>query len=127
MYPTRTTMEVTQQDRRDNRRFPIELELRYKVVARRVQLNGAGRTLNMSSGGVLFAGDQSLPEGSFVELAIHWPVLLQATCPLTLLIVGRVVRCADHTIAVKTTRYEFITRPVRPSSLNPKSDNSYNA
>jgi len=120
-------MEVTQQDRRDNRRFPIELELRYKVVARRVQLNGAGRTRNMSSGGVLFDGDQSLPAGCFVELSIHWPVLLQATCPLTLLIVGRVVRCDDHTVAVKTTRYEFITRPVRPSGLNPKSGNLYNA
>ena len=119
-------MEVIHQDRRDDRRYPIELELRYKVIARRVQLNGSGRTLNMSSGGVLFGGDQSLPAGAFVEVSIHWPVLLQNTCPLTLLIVGRVVRCEDHTVAVKTTRYEFVTRPVRRQDPGPaRPGNSY--
>src|SRR6185369_6443106 len=115
MFPTKLKMELIHQDRRDDRRYPIELELRYKVIARsRMQLNGGGKTLNMSSGGVLFGGDQSLPAGAFVELSIHWPVLLQDTCPLTLLIVGRVVRCENHTVAVKTSRYEFITRAARP-------------
>jgi PilZ domain len=119
-------MELIHQDRRDDRRYPIELELRYKVIARsRMQLNGGGRTLNMSSGGVLFGGDQSLPAGAFVELSIHWPVLLQNTCPLTLLIVGRVVRCEDHTVAVKTSRYEFVTRPSRPQDVTAKPSNSY--
>ena len=120
-------MEVIHQDRRDDRRYPIELELRYKVIARsRIQLNGGGRTMNMSSGGVLFGGDQSLPAGAFVELSIHWPVLLRDTRPLTLLIVGRVVRCEDRTVAVKTSRYEFVTRPGRTHGLgSPKSGNSY--
>jgi PilZ domain len=114
MFPTKTKMEVIHQDRRDDRRYPIELQLRYKVLARsRPQLLGGGRTVNISSGGVLFGGDQNLPLDAFVELSIYWPVLLQNTCPLTLLIMGRVVRCEDHTIAVKASRYEFITRPVR--------------
>jgi hypothetical protein len=106
-------MEVIHQDRRDDRRYPIELELQYKVLARsRTHLQGDGRTLNMSSGGILFGGDQNLPAGAFVEISIHWPVLLQNACPLTLLIVGRVVRSEDQRIAVKTSRYEFIARPV---------------
>jgi hypothetical protein len=127
MYPTRAKMELINQDRRDDRRYPIALELRYKVIARgRASLNGGGRTLNMSSGGVLFGGDQDLPAGAFVELSIHWPVLLQNTCPLTLLIVGRVVRCEDRTVAVKTSRYEFITRPSRGQGQGgPKPGNSY--
>ena len=107
-------MEVIHQDRRDDRRYPIELDLRYKVVARnRTPMNGAGRTRNMSSGGILFGGDQSLPAGSFVELSIQWPVLLHDTRPLTLFIVGRVVRCENSAVAVKTNRYEFLTRPAR--------------
>ena len=119
MYPTKSKIEVIHQDRRDDRRYPIELELRYKVIARsRMQLSGAGRTMNMSSGGILFGCDQNLPAGAFVELSIHWPVLLQDTCPLTLLVVGRVVRCEDHRIAVKTSRYEFVTRAARDQDLS---------
>ena len=107
-------MELIHEDRRDDRRYPIELDLRYKVVARgRNPVEGTGRTMNMSSGGVLFGGDQSLPAGASVELASNWPVLLQNTRPLTLLIVGRVVRAEDNRVAVKTNRYEFLTRPMR--------------
>jgi hypothetical protein len=117
-------METIHEDRRDDRRYPLEMELRYKVIARsRAPLTGVGRTLNMSSGGVLFGGDQSLPTGAFVELSIRWPVLLQDTCPLTLMVVGRVVRCEDSRVAIKTTRYEFLTRSIRkvqgPAPGNP--------
>jgi len=126
MYPTTMKMELIHEDRRDDRRYPIELELRYKVIARsRMQLDGGGRTVNMSSGGVLLGVDQSLPAGAFVELSIHWPVLLHDTCPLTLLIVGRIVRCEDHTVAVKTSRYEFVTRPKSQKLGSPQTDNSY--
>jgi hypothetical protein len=120
-------MELINQDRRDDRRYPIELELHYRVIGRgRPQLNGGGRTMNMSSGGVLIGVDQNLATGTFVELSIHWPVLLQKTCPLTLQIVGRVVRCEDRTVAVKTSRYEFITRPARVPDLGViKPSNSY--
>ena len=84
-------MEVIHQDRREDRRYPIELEMRYKVVTRsRAPLTGVGRTMNISSGGVLFGGDQSVPAGAFVELSLNWPILLQNTCPLTLVIIGRV-------------------------------------
>jgi len=107
-------MELIQEDRREDRRYPIQLELRYKVMARsRDPLQGQGRTLNMSSGGILFGGDQSLPAGVFIEVSINWPVLLQGSCPLSLLVVGRVVRSESNRVAVKMTRYEFMTRPIR--------------
>jgi hypothetical protein len=119
-------MDVIQEDRRDDRRYNIELDLRYKVMARtRIQLSGSGRTLNISSGGVLFSCDQSLPLGAFVELSIHWPVLLQNTRPLTLLIAGRVVRCEGKDVAVKTSRYEFLTRPSRLPDLSRNPGNPY--
>jgi hypothetical protein len=119
-------MDVIQEDRRDDRRYNIELDLRYKVMARtRIQLSGSGRTLNISSGGVLFSCDQSLPLGTFVELSIQWPVLLQNTRPLTLLIAGRVVRCEGKDVAVKTSRYEFLTRPSRLPDLSRNPGNPY--
>ena len=117
MFPTK--MEVIHEERRDDRRYSIELDLRYKVIARtRVQIKGNGRTVNMSSGGILFSADQSLPVGAFVELSIHWPVLLQNTCPLALLVVGRVVRFENSTVAVKISRHEFMTRSGRTHDIN---------
>lgn len=119
MYPTKAKIEVIHQDRRDDRRYPIDLELRYKVITRsRLQVAGEGRTFNMSSGGVLFGVDQNLPAGAFVELSIQWPVLLQKATPLTLLIVGRVVRSDDRRVAIRTSRYEFITRTARDQDLS---------
>ena len=109
-------MELIHDDRRNNRRYDLTMELRYKLVARgQAGLNGTGKTYNISSGGVLFETDQLLPVGSFVEVAIHWPVLLQETCPLTLLVVGRIVRADGRGAAVRTTRYEFLTRARRPA------------
>jgi hypothetical protein len=118
-------MELIREDRREDRRYPIELELRYKVMARsRDPLQGQGRTLNMSSGGILFGGDQSLPTGAFIEVSINWPVLLQGSCPLSLLVVGRVVRSENNRVAVRMKRYEFMTRQIRNAkdsgSGNPK-------
>lgn len=107
-------MELIHEDRREDRRYPIELEMRYKVVMRsRTPVHGVGRTLNISSGGVLFGGDQNLPAGAFVELSINWPVMLQETCPLTLLVMGRVIRSQQNKVAIKMNRYEFHTRPSR--------------
>jgi PilZ domain len=114
MSAQRRQMDLVHEDRRDDRRYPIELEMRYKLVTRnRAPLQGTGRTLNISSGGVLFDGDRSLPAGAFVELSIHWPIMLQQSCPLTLCIVGRVVRCHENQAAVKLNRYEFHTRTTR--------------
>ena len=130
MSPARDKMELIHQDRREDRRYPIALEMRYKLLARnRVPLHGLGRTLNLSSGGVLFGSDQNLPAGAFIELSINWPVLLQETCPLALLVVGRVVRCQDKTVAVKMSRYEFHTRPSRTllEGLPPAAGKAYTA
>jgi hypothetical protein len=57
--------------------------------------------------------------------------MLQETCPLTLLVVGRVVRSQDNKVAVKMNRYEFHTRPSRtmfenlPPATGGKSGKAY--
>ena len=68
--------------------FEIDQEVKYRTVYGEVLAEGTGRTVNMSSGGVWFTteGSSPLTSGMLVELAIHWPVLLNYTCPMKLMI-----------------------------------------
>src|SRR5215468_9178394 len=98
-------------DRRADRRYPIELELKYKLVRRkRILDTGTGHTIDLSSGGVLFEAERSLPAGLNVELSVTWPVLLHNVAPMRLLIVGRVVRNDRNKIAIRTVKHEFRTQ-----------------
>ena len=108
--------ETGQCDRRVNWRYPITLGLQYKLLnKRRLDHVGIGRTLNISSGGVLFETDQLLPPTGFIELAIQWPFLLHEVCSMKLVMRGRIVRCDANSkvIAVKAEHHEFHTAGVR--------------
>jgi hypothetical protein len=103
-------------DQRINGRYPITLELQYKLLNKgRVERLGIGRTLNISSGGVLFEADTLLPTTGRIELALSWPVLLEGICNLKLVMRGRIVRCDTNSkaIAVKAEYREFHTSGVR--------------
>jgi hypothetical protein len=97
-------------ERRSTDRFPIEREMRYKVVSKRSGNEaGAGQTVNFSSGGVLFSTEQMLIPGKKIELAISWPAQLDSKCSLKLLARGRIVRCENAKAAVEIQQYEFRT------------------
>lgn len=107
-----------QVDQRANGRYPISLEVQYKVLrGDRVDRVGCGRTLNISSGGVLLETDDLLPPTGMVELAIQWPFLLREVCSLKLVMRGRIVRRDYQTkaTAVRAEFHEFRTAGVRPS------------
>jgi hypothetical protein len=71
---------------------------------------GAGRTLAMSSSGVLFEADRPLRAGLDVTLSIAWPATLSESVGLTLRVSGRIVY-AERKIAVLTMKHhEFYTR-----------------
>jgi hypothetical protein len=99
-------------DRRTSNRMPIEREVRYKVLGgkKAVKQTGVGKTLNMSSGGVLFTTESALPEGERVELAVSWPAQLNDSLPLKLVAMGRLVRTEETQAAISIERYEFKTR-----------------
>lgn len=99
-------------DRRSSNRMPIEREVRYKVLGgkKSVKQVGLGRTLNMSSGGVLFTTETPLPPGERVEISVSWPAQLNNTLPLKLVAMGRLVRAEESQAAVSVERYEFKTR-----------------
>ncbi len=98
-------------DRRGNSRFPVREEVRYRILhAKSAPLAGTGKTLNISSGGILFTTEQKLPMGRLVEISVNWPARLGGTCPLQFVAIGRVVRAEMDFAAVRIERYEFKTR-----------------
>ncbi len=108
-----TRRTETADDRRVTNRMPIERDVRYKVLVGKkseAQTTGVGKTLNMSSGGVLFTTETALPEGGRVELNVSWPVQLNDNLPLKLVAMGRLVRSEDAQAAIAIEKYEFKTR-----------------
>ena len=102
-------------DRRSSDRFSIEREVRYKVLNKKNgEESGTGKTVNMSSTGVLFTTDQMLLPGRRVEVSISWPAQLNAKCALRLVARGRVVRFDDGKAAMEIQQYEFKTQAKAP-------------
>lgn len=98
-------------ERRGTDRFPIESELRYKIVENKgLPETGMGRTLNMSSSGVLFTSETHLPVGRRVELSVDWPAQLNEHCGLKLVALGKIVRSTAEGAAMRIDKYDFRTR-----------------
>lgn len=104
-------------DRRAADRFPIELDVRCKVLNKRAQQEFSGKTVDVSSSGVLFTTEQPLLPGRLVELSIDWPAMLNERCRLKLIAKGKVVRIEKGRAAMDIRHYEFRTtaRAVSPS------------
>jgi hypothetical protein len=114
--PDEATLQTPQGDRerRSKRRFQIDQEVRYKMLyGQRIAETGVGRTRNISSGGVWFSTESMLTSGMPVELSMTWPVLLNDSCPMKLMIYGCVIRSNEKGAAVAIERYEFRTQGSR--------------
>jgi len=105
-------------ERRHADRFPIVRELRYRVLSKRSEEEtGDGRTVNISSSGVLFTAEHVLVPGRRMELSISWPAQLDNKTSLKLVARGRVVRFEHGLAALEIQQYEFRTQsPARPPS-----------
>src|SRR3974377_1819603 len=83
-------------ERRGNSRFPVKEDVRYRVLqSKAVQVNGWGKTLDISRGGILFTTSERLQPGRLIEIAVNWPARLHGTCPLQLVATGRGGRSGD--------------------------------
>jgi hypothetical protein len=116
---------VDDNERRSKVRFPMRREMRYKLLKDGAPTeSGAGETVDVGSNGIAFSAGRDLPVGSFVELSISWPVLLDHSCPMRLNVFGRVVRNDAGKTACTVDKYEFRTQsrvfqtgPVRHDSM----------
>lgn len=108
-------------DRRQSDRFPIEREVKYRVLSKRSgDEGGDGKTVNISSSGVLFTASQMLLPGSRLELSISWPAQLNDKCALRLVARGRVVRLEEGCAALMIQQYEFRTQAPVSAGAGPK-------
>ena len=106
-----------QADRRHSDRFPIEREVKYRVLSKRSgEESGDGKTINISSSGVLFRAEHMLLPGRRMELSISWPAQLNNKCALRLVARGRVVRYEDGHAAFMIQQYEFRTQSSGPAA-----------
>jgi hypothetical protein len=107
------SLEKEKDDRRSADRFPIEREVRYRVLSRKSSTegeSGVGVTVNMSSNGVLFTTDRYLLPGRRLEVSISWPAQLNSKIALKLVARGRVVRSEEGRAAIEIHQYEFRTQ-----------------
>lgn len=99
-----------QADRRHSDRFPIEREIRYRVLNKRGgDESGDGKTINISSAGILFTTESMVLPGRRLEVSINWPAQLNNKCALKLVARGRVVRFEEGRAAMEIQQYEFRT------------------
>jgi hypothetical protein len=95
-------------ERRIKARYPLEMAVHYRTLSSK-PISGAGRTVNVSSNGVLIAAEHDLEEGARLRLTMEWPTLLDGITPLQLVTTGKVVRHKDAKIAVAFDWYQFRT------------------
>lgn len=97
-------------ERRAWLRFPIQQELSFLTVEKKVFGPGSGQTQIMSSKAVLFSTDRVLATGQRLELRISWPALLNGEVALQLVALGRIIRYVPGQAVLKIERHEFRTR-----------------
>lgn len=90
-------------------RYPVTLNVRYRTLGRYRRVSGLGRTVNLSSGGILVSSEQKIAVGTRLEVNLEWPSLLDGEIPLQLVALGKVVRCLESGFAVAYTQYQFRT------------------
>jgi hypothetical protein len=96
-------------DRRLTQRFPLHLDVRYRTISEHRARSGNGWTVNMSSGGILIAAADAPTLGTLIRASMDWPILLDATVPLQIVITGKVTRSDPSGFALAVQQYRFHT------------------
>src|SRR3954469_9114829 len=79
--------------RRSRKRYALDIALTYRVPHKRMRHRiGTGRSINISSSGIAFLTADIFSIGTHLELSLSWPVLLNDSCSLKLVVDGTVVR-----------------------------------
>jgi PilZ domain len=102
-------------ERRNDRRYDINLDVRWKLVRRRrVVDTGVGFTLDLSRGGIRFQAGRLLPVGLNIELSVAWPARLHNVAAMQLSVQGKIVRSSNGWAAIRTVQHEFRTLGIAP-------------
>jgi hypothetical protein len=101
--------ELIHGDRRADRRYQYDMELRFSYKLGSETRFGSGQTRDLSRGAVCFTTENPPPDGTDVELRIAWPYLLQNVCPLELVVRGTAAVTSERGTVLIMSHYEFRT------------------
>jgi hypothetical protein len=110
-------------DRRLTQRFPLHFDVRYRTISERRARSGSGWTVNISSGGILIAAADAPILGTLIRASVDWPILLDATVPLQIVITGKVTRSDPSGFALAVQQYRFHTMKKGKTLPEPYQDN----
>jgi hypothetical protein len=90
--------------------YPIQLDLRYKVLNPNSTVAGTGKTLEISSTGIVFIADGPIEPGTKVELSMAWPALLDNCVALQFVSEVKITVREGQTLRANIWKYHFRTR-----------------
>jgi len=110
------------QERREHKRYPLALPMRYRVTPRNaVPLSGIGTTCDISEAGVGFLCSEALPQGSHIEVVAQWPATAAGRTPLDLRMTGFVLRSNQLVAAVLVTSRKLCAEAVSASTFSSRA------
>ena len=102
-------VERDRRNRRAANRYGLDLHFDYRVFGRDGSIQeGWGRTLNMSSGGLLVAPDQPICKGRTIEITVQLSAQFRDAPGPRLLVLGHVLRSDATGAAIRILRHGFI-------------------
>jgi hypothetical protein len=101
-------------ERRSRARFPITLPIQYRCRRFHEPRVGCGRSVNISSRGMLFTAEHKFAPGDRLELILEWPI---AGVDLQLYVVGKVVRANGYQVGLRIDRYKFRMSPHKDAEV----------
>jgi hypothetical protein len=102
-------VERDRRNRRAAKRYGLDLQFDYRVFGRDGSVQeGWGRTLNLSSGGLLVAPDQPICKGRTIEITVQLPAQFKDAPGPRLVVLGHVLRSDAAGAAIRILRHGFI-------------------
>jgi len=102
-------VESERKNRRTANRYDLDLPFDFRLFGRDQSVQeGRGRTLNMSSHGLLVSPDLRISKGQPIELFVQLPGQLKDAAGARLVILGHVLRSSPTGAAIKIVRHGFI-------------------
>lgn len=108
LYPADSTWKRDPDDRRRRRRIPLSTSVHYQIIGDGDPgPAGTGRTINISSCGILFTTSQELKLGDRIAVFVDWPVKRGPRQRIELATLARVARRDKEAAAVEILQFDF--------------------
>jgi len=113
------TLENLSQERRSHPRYPVQLPIRFLIRSGKViSFSGEGKTVNISSAGMMFSSSEPLPDAERISAAVHWPATPDGK-PVVLLFHGHRVWVKGLQLGMQISHYGFLSQDI-PGTEDPR-------